>query len=78
MRIGEIAAQAGCDVQTVRYYEREGLLNAPEREPSGYRCYAQVHLDALRFIRHCRSLDVSLPEVRRLLFYAVSVASRPY
>lgn len=70
MRIGEIAAQAGCDVQTVRYYEREGLLKAPAREASGYRRYAQEHLDALRFIRHCRSLDVSLAEVRRLLDFA--------
>jgi Cd(II)/Pb(II)-responsive transcriptional regulator len=70
MRIGEIAAQAGCDVQTVRYYEREGLLESPNREPSGYRSYAQAHLDRLQFIRRCRSLDVSLTEIRRLLDYS--------
>ena len=70
MRIGKLAMEAGCDVQTVRYYERAGLLEPPEREPSGYRRYASPHLERLRFIRHCRSLDVSLSEVRRLLDYA--------
>ena len=44
MKIGELAAQAGCDVQTVRFYEREGLLEEPAREASGYRRYAERHL----------------------------------
>jgi Cd(II)/Pb(II)-responsive transcriptional regulator len=70
MRIGQVAAEAGCDVQTVRYYEREGLLEAPGREPSGYRSYEQAHLGRLQFIRRCRSLDVSLAEIRRLLDYS--------
>jgi len=70
MKIGELAAQAGCDVQTVRYYEREGLLEAPEREDSGYRRYASKHLARLQFIRHCRTLDIPLAEVRQLLDYA--------
>jgi DNA-binding transcriptional MerR regulator len=46
------------------------MLKSPAREPSGYRRYAKEHLDALRFIRHRRSLDVSLTEVRRLLEYS--------
>lgn len=70
MKIGELAARAGCDTQTVRYYEREGLLEAPEREASGYRRYAERHLARLRFIRHCRSLDIPLHDVRRLLDFA--------
>lgn len=70
MKIGELASRAGCDVQTVRYYEREGLLDAPPREASGYRRYAQHHLTRLAFIRHLRSLDISLQEVRRLLDFA--------
>jgi DNA-binding transcriptional MerR regulator len=57
-------------VQTVRYYEREGLLEAPEREESGYRRYADRHLQRLQFIRHCRALDIPLAEVRQLLDYA--------
>jgi Cd(II)/Pb(II)-responsive transcriptional regulator len=72
MRIGEVARQAGCDVQTVRFYEREHLLEAPQREPSGYRRYAERHLQRLQFIRHCRSLDIPLPEIRELLAFAAA------
>ncbi len=72
MKIGELAERAGCEVQTVRFYEREGLLEAPEREASGYRRYAERHLQRVQFIRHCRSLDIPLPEIRRLLEFAAS------
>jgi Cd(II)/Pb(II)-responsive transcriptional regulator len=67
MKIGELAARAGCDVQTVRFYEREGILPEPEREASGYRRYGEQHVQRLLFVRHCRSLDMSLSEVRVLL-----------
>lgn len=70
MKIGELAAQAGCEVQTVRFYEREGLLDAPPRETSGYRRYDDRSLARVRFIRHCRSLDIPLPEVKQLLEFA--------
>jgi DNA-binding transcriptional MerR regulator len=66
MRIGELAAQAGVDVQTVRYYEREGLIDAPARTTSGYRSYGPAHLERLNFIRHCRSLDMALADIKRL------------
>jgi Cd(II)/Pb(II)-responsive transcriptional regulator len=67
MRIGELARKAGVDVQTVRYYEREGLLDAPARTGSGYRTYGPAHLERLNFVRHCRSLDMPLAEVKRLI-----------
>ena len=67
MRIGELARQTGVDVQTVRYYEREGLLEAPARTGSGYRAYGPEHLERLNFVRHCRSLDMPLAEIRRLI-----------
>ena len=70
MKIGELATRAGCDVQTVRFYEREGLLEEPAREKSGYRRYEDKHLTQLNFIRHCRSLDIPLAEVRQLLEFA--------
>jgi Cd(II)/Pb(II)-responsive transcriptional regulator len=70
MKIGELAASAACDVQTIRYYDREGLLEAPVRDASGYRRYQARHLARLQFIRHCRTLDVPLAEVRQLLGYA--------
>lgn len=70
MKIGEFAARAGCDAQTVRYYEREGLLAEPRREESGYRRYDDQQLQRLNFIRHCRTLDIPLSEVRQLLEFA--------
>lgn len=70
MKIGELATKAGCDVQTVRFYEREGLLVEPARDASGYRRYDGRHLQRVQFIRHCRSLDIPLPEVRQLLAFA--------
>jgi len=72
VKIGELASRAGCDVQTVRFYEREGLLAEPERESSGYRRYEQQHLKRLQFVRHCRSLDIPLPEIRQLLGFAAA------
>jgi len=67
MRIGELAAQAGVDVQTLRYYEREGLIEAPARTASGYRSYGPTHVERLNFIRHCRSLDMALADIKRLI-----------
>ncbi|MBV8658924.1 MAG: Cd(II)/Pb(II)-responsive transcriptional regulator [Burkholderiales bacterium] len=66
MKIGELAKSGDCDVETVRFYEREGLLDAPAREANGYRSYMDAHLVQLKFIRHCRSLGMSLPDVRTL------------
>jgi len=70
MRTGELARRAGVDVQTVRYYEREGLLVAPARTPAGYRLYGPEHLERLHFVRHCRSLDMPLADIKRLLALA--------
>ena len=67
MRIGDLARRAGCPVETVRYYEKAGLLPAPRRSSGNYRDYGQAHAERLAFIRRCRSLDMSLPEVRILL-----------
>ena len=68
-KIGELAAAAGCQVETIRYYEKEGLLPPPGRSGSNYRLYRAEHLERLSFIRHCRSMDMSLAEVRRLLHF---------
>ena len=66
MLIGELARKTGCDPETIRYYEREGLLQKPSRTASGYRCYADEHLGQLNFVRHCRSLGMTLVEIRTL------------
>ena len=67
MRIGELAKQAGTDAQTVRYYEREGLLDAPSRTASGYRAYGPQHVERLNFIRHARELGFDIEDIRQLL-----------
>lgn len=67
MRIGELAVRAECRVETVRYYEHAGLLPAPARTGGNYRVYGDAHVDRLRFIRHCRALDMTLDEIRTLL-----------
>lgn len=67
MKIGELAIQAGCGVETVRHYERAGLLPPPARSASNYRQYEASHLQRLRFIRRCRALDMSQQEVAMLL-----------
>ncbi|GAB3628677.1 Cd(II)/Pb(II)-responsive transcriptional regulator [Pandoraea terrae] len=66
MRIGALAKAADTDVETIRYYERAGLLAAPPRTDAGYRAYGEEHVEALRFIRHCRSLDMPLADAKRL------------
>lgn len=67
MRIGEIARKTGYKVQTLRFYEEEGLLPTPSRSASGYRVYDRAHVEQLNFIRHCRSLGMPLNEVKWLL-----------
>lgn len=67
MRIGELAKATGVDVETIRYYEKAGLLPEPARESNGYRAYGVDHLERLAFVRHCRALDMPLEAVRRLL-----------
>lgn len=67
MRIGELGQATGVDIETIRYYEKAGLLPAPARSHNGYRAYGPAHLERLAFIRHCRALDISLADVKRLL-----------
>lgn len=67
MRIGELGAAAGVDIETIRYYEKTGLLPDPARSTNGYRAYGPAHLERLAFIRHCRALDIPLADVKRLL-----------
>ena len=69
MRIGELARKTGCEVETIRYYEREGLIGVPARTTSGYREYRADHLEQLHFVRHCRSLGMPLADIKLLLSY---------
>ncbi len=67
MQIKELSRATGVDVETIRFYEKQGLLPTPARRENGYRVYEAVHLERLAFIRHCRALDMPLLDVKRLL-----------
>lgn len=67
MKIGELATRAGCLVQTIRFYEAEGLLQAPLRGANNYREYGEEQATRLAFILRCRSLDMAHDEIRVLL-----------
>jgi MerR family mercuric resistance operon transcriptional regulator len=70
MKIGAAAALSGCHIETIRYYERVGLLPRPARTASGYRTYRPEEVDRLRFISRGRELGFSLEEIRSLLALA--------
>ena len=67
MKIGELAKATGTPIETIRFYEREHLLPSPARTAGNYRTYESEHAERLAFIRHCRSLDMALDEIRILL-----------
>jgi MerR family transcriptional regulator, copper efflux regulator len=67
LTIGRLAERAGVGVETIRFYEREGLLPIPDRTPAGYRMFAIGEVSRLRFIRRAQELGFSLAEIRQLL-----------
>lgn len=67
MKIGALAEATGTPVETIRFYEREGLLPPPARADNNYRMYLPEHAERLAFIRQCRNLDMTLDEIRALI-----------
>jgi MerR family mercuric resistance operon transcriptional regulator len=67
LAIGTFSKRTGCNIETIRYYERVGLLPAPARSSGGYRLYGTGHLKRLAFVRRARALGFSIAEVRTLL-----------
>ncbi len=67
MKIGELSHRADVGIDTVRYYERQGLLPPPDRLASGYRSYDQTDVARLRFVRRAKALGFTLVEIRELL-----------
>ena len=76
MKIGQMAQATGTQVETVRYYEREGLLPVAGRTHGNYRVYDDSHVQRLSFIRHCRCLDMTLDEIRVLLRFKDDIRGR--
>lgn len=67
MKIGELSKATGTNVETIRYYERIGLLPAPLRTAANYRSYGEAHRTRLAFVRHSRELGFTIDEIRSLL-----------
>ena len=67
LTIGVVAKRVGVAIDTIRYYEREGLLPEPQRRASGYRSYGEAAITQLRFIRLAKDLGFTLEEIRELL-----------
>ncbi len=72
LSIGQVARRAGVGVETVRFYEREGLLEEPPRRASGYRQYSEQVVKRLHFIKRAKQLGFSLKEISELLLLRVA------
>ncbi|GJL49177.1 MAG: MerR family transcriptional regulator [Nitrospirales bacterium] len=72
MRIGQIAKRAGVNVETIRFYERKGLLTQPPRNAGGYRQYPRHAIARIRFIKRAKELGFSLTEIADLLSLQVN------
>lgn len=73
LTVGKVARAAGIGVETLRFYEREGILDPPARTRAGYRIYDQRTIDRIRFVRHAQALGFTLREIREL----IDLDSRP-
>lgn len=67
MNISQLAKVVGVSTDTVRYYEKQGLISAPERQANGYRRYTEAHAGLLRFVRGAQALGFSLAEIQTIL-----------
>lgn len=73
MKIGEVAKRTGTGIETIRFYEREGLLLEPERRPSGYRLYDDTTVERLDYIKRAKELGFTLTDIRELLELSFAV-----
>ena len=67
MQIGQLSKKTGCNIETIRYYEKRGLLPSPPRTAGGYRLYDPDHLKRLTFVMRSRDLGFSMAEIEKLL-----------
>ena len=78
MRSGELARTAGVNLETIRFYERQGLLPAPARTVSGYRSYQQSDLERVLFIKRNQEIGFTLAEIKQLIdLHSVLVSMGP-
>lgn len=75
LTVGKLAESAGVNVETIRFYERKGILPKPLRKPSGYRLYSEDDVKRVQFIVHAKDLGFSLREIQELLELRVEATS---
>lgn len=68
LRIGELATQSNTPIETIRYYEKIGLLEKPQRTASGYRMYSNEYIEGLKFIKRAKHVGFSIKEIQELLY----------
>lgn len=68
MKIGELSKKTGLTIDAIRFYEKSGLIHSASRSDNGYREFSPESSDVLSFISHCRSLDIPLQQIKKLLF----------
>ena len=76
LQIGEVANEAGVNIQTVRYYEKRGILKPAKRTTAGFRLYSPDTIQTLNFIKHSKDLGFTLEEIGELLNLRATTASR--
>lgn len=74
MKIGELAKKTGLSIDSIRFYEKSGLIRSPERTESGYREFSKDAVSTVVFISHCRALDIPITEIKKLLYVRSSSA----
>lgn len=67
MKIGKLSKVSGCSIQTIRYYEKENLISNPNRTEGNFRLYDMNSLKELEFVKHCRSLNIPLSDIKKLI-----------
>ncbi len=67
LKRGNLAKMAGVNIETIRYYEKQGILPEPDRSPSGYRQYDEETVNQIRFVKRAQELGFSLSEIKQLL-----------
>jgi Hg(II)-responsive transcriptional regulator len=76
LRIGDVAAKAGVNVETLRYYERRGILRSPKRSPAGYREYPTDTVRLIRFIKRAQELGFTLDEIEEMIALRQTASKR--
>ena len=72
MKVNELSKRTGINLETIRYYEKQGILPEPKRQANGYRSYNEESVTQLIFIKNCRRLGFSLEDIKQLIIITLT------